>query len=67
MKGRVEIRDRRIDPQFYKLPTTVGDCPKISLGSRTKLLGTESSTPDPTYVPPKLGGNARKSSFGLSP
>ena len=67
MKGRTSLRDRVIDVPFYRLPTTVGNVTKISLGGRTKIPGAGSFTPGPTYVPPKLGSNARKTSFGSPP
>lgn len=62
MKGRHEQATRPITAPYRSLPSTVGSGPKISLASRHKER-TGDDTPGPSYIPPGIGSDARKSTM----
>lgn len=64
MKGRPVERTHYDDIPLYKLPSTIGNVPRITLAGRTKMVTSQMSTPGPSYIPPKFGYQARHSSFG---
>ena len=62
IKGRHSSPERPITAPYRSIPTTVGEGPKYSLASRTGTQ-TVQDTPGPSYVPPPLGHDAKKSSM----
>ena len=63
LKSRQERRVEVLDVPYRKIPSSIGDVPRISLGSRHPTKPLE-STPGPEYIPPTIGHDAKKSSFG---
>ena len=63
LKSRQERRVEVLDVPYRKIPSSIGDVPRISLGSRHPTKPLE-STPGPEYIPPIIGHDAKKSSFG---
>lgn len=64
LKGRHETTSQLTTAPYRDLPSSIGAGPKISLASRHAQRGGESS-PGPSYIPPPLGSDAKKSSFSF--
>ncbi|KAK8881496.1 Outer dense fiber protein 3-like protein 2 [Tritrichomonas musculus] len=62
MKGRHNSVERPLSAPYRSLPTTVGQGPKISLGSRHSVRSSV-DTPGPSYIPPPLGTDSKKVSM----
>lgn len=62
IKGRHESVNRPDSAPYRSLPTTIGEGPKISLGSRHSLRSSV-DTPGPSYLPPPLGTDSKKISI----
>ena len=62
MKGRHETNTRPDSAPYRALPSTIGQGPRFSLGARHQIKDTE-TTPGPSYIPPPLGSDAKKTSF----
>lgn len=62
LKSRQERRVEVLDVPYRKIPSSIGDVPRISLGSRHPTKPLE-STPGPEYIPPTIGHDAKKSSL----
>ena len=59
MKGRHESTSQVNTAPYRDLPSSIGQGPKISLGSRHATRDVE-NTPGPAYIPPALGADAPK-------
>ncbi|EAY13165.1 hypothetical protein TVAG_444490 [Trichomonas vaginalis G3] len=64
LKGRPSDKVLYDDTRMLKLPSTIGNVPKITLGARTQLLTNKFQTPGPSYIPPSFGAGSRHHSFG---
>ena len=64
LKGRHESSQQITDAPYRDLPSSIGAGPKISLASRHAQRASDSS-PGPSYIPPPLGSDAKKSSFSF--
>ena len=64
MKSRHETTTRPETAQYTMLPSTIGQGPRFSLGSRHQVRDTE-TTPGPSYIPPPLGSDAKKTSLSF--
>lgn len=66
MRGRTELSKEVLKPPYYKLKSTLGDVPKISIGPRCDT-SLRFVPPGPSYVPPAFGSGARKVSMSPAP
>ena len=64
LKGRNEVHDHYLNAPYRALPSSIGQGPKISLASRHAERDYE-QTPGPSYVPPPLGSDAKKSTMSF--
>jgi hypothetical protein len=63
-KGRRETNEVPVAAPYRALPSSIGSGPKISLASRHATRDSE-VTPGPSYVPPPLGADAKKSTMSF--
>lgn len=64
LKGRQSERISYDDTRMLKLPSTLGNVTRITLGGRTNLVTDKFQTPGPSYIPPSFGAGSRHHTFG---
>ena len=60
---RLSMQNNQTNGRYVSLPSTIGQGPKISLGSRFKEVKPKFIPPGPTYVPPAFGSKCPRFSF----
>jgi len=64
MKSRRDREIKTTSAEYHYIPSTIGEGPKISFGSRHVIREVE-DTPGPSYVPPSLGNDSKKVTMGI--